>query len=433
MNSQRHTLKLPEGWQAIPLGELGSFQSGGTPSKKETSYWGGNIPFITGADITNFNVYAKEARSFLTKEGLKSGRTAICDPNTILLVTRTCVGNVGIANETMGASQDLSPFNCGPKIHHEFLARYLLSISKQLVSQCRGTSIQGITRDFVRAIEIPLPPLHEQRKIAKILGSVDDVIEKTKAVIAQLKVVKQALLEALLTCGLDSSGHLRNPLKSPHLFKQSPLGLIPKEWEVDKLGSVCARSGGSIQIGPFGSQLHSSDYREEGIPIITVEHLGENEIIHQNLPLVGEEDFKRLKKYHLKTGDLVFSRVGSIDRCAYVSEKEDGWMFSGRCLRVRVGMKLIGSKFLSHQLNNTTHRNWLLKHSVGSTMHCLNTSILSSVPVIIPPLPEQREIVNIITENTQRIMAEERRLDQLEILIIGLMTILLTGSKRVKV
>jgi len=302
--------------------------------------------------------------------------------------------------------------------------------------QSTGTSNASRFRwkegDFT-SFPLLLPPLPEQRKIAEVLGSVDEVIEKTKAVIGQLKAVKQALLEALLTCGLDTSGHLRNPLKSSHLFKQSPLGLIPKEWEVDKLGSVCARSGGSIQIGPFGSQLHSSDYREEGIPIMTVEHLGENEIIHQNLPLVGEEDYERLKKYHLKTGDLVFSRVGSIDRCGYVSEKENGWMFSGRCLRVRVGMKLIGSKFLSHQLNNTTHRNWILKHSVGSTMHCLNTTILSNVPVIIPPFPEQKEFEIIIDANIQRIMTEESKLDQLEVIKNGLMSILLTGEKRVKV
>src|SRR3990172_1230110 len=102
------------------------------------------------------------------------------------------------------------------------------------------------------------------------------------------------------------------------------------DWKAYKLKDVS-----DVQTGPFGSQLHQSDYKSAGTPIITVEHLGENKILHQNLPLVSDEDKNRLNKYVLEEGDIVFSRVGSVDRRAYVSEKEHGWMFSGRCLRVR--------------------------------------------------------------------------------------------------
>ncbi len=102
------------------------------------------------------------------------------------------------------------------------------------------------------------------------------------------------------------------------------------EWKEYKLEDLA-----KVQTSPFGSQLHMSDYKTNGTPIITVEHLGENKIIHENLPLVGLEDRERLKKYILKEGDIVFSRVGSVDRSAYISVREDGWMFSGRCLRVR--------------------------------------------------------------------------------------------------
>src|SRR5208283_4075951 len=99
-------------------------------------------------------------------------------------------------------------------------------------------------------------------------------------------------------------------------------------WKECKLGDVA-----EVQTGPFGSQLHLSDYKVVGTPIVTVEHLGDNRILHSNLPLVGDADKERLKKYILKSGDVVFSRVGSVDRCAFVHETEDGWMFSGRLLR----------------------------------------------------------------------------------------------------
>ena len=103
-----------------------------------------------------------------------------------------------------------------------------------------------------------------------------------------------------------------------------------------------------VQTGPFGSQLHKSDYKEVGTPIITVEHLGENRIIHERMPLVSYDDKERLNKYILREGDIVFSRVGSVDRRAYVKTEEDGWLFSGRCLRVRVHDKSINSSYLSH-------------------------------------------------------------------------------------
>ena len=102
------------------------------------------------------------------------------------------------------------------------------------------------------------------------------------------------------------------------------------EWKTYKLGDIA-----EVQTGPFGSQLHNKDYALVGSPIVTVEHLGNRHFTTQNLPLVSDTDKARLSKYILSEGDIVFSRVGSVDRCSYVSDKEIGWLFSGRCLRVR--------------------------------------------------------------------------------------------------
>ena len=96
-----------------------------------------------------------------------------------------------------------------------------------------------------------------------------------------------------------------------------------------------------VQTGPFGSQLHNEDYVSSGTPIVTVEHLGNRKFTTQNLPMVSDADKIRLSKYSLKTGDIVFSRVGSVDRCSYVSDDENGWLFSGRCLRVRCSDKVM--------------------------------------------------------------------------------------------
>ena len=105
-----------------------------------------------------------------------------------------------------------------------------------------------------------------------------------------------------------------------------------------------------IQTGPFGSQLHKEDYVAEGTPIVTVEHLGGRFFTRQNLPFVDDDDAERLKKYRMKRGDIIYSRVGSVDRCSYAEEENEGWLFSGRCLRVRPKSE-INSEFLYYYLS----------------------------------------------------------------------------------
>jgi type I restriction enzyme S subunit len=192
------------------------------------------------------------------------------------------------------------------------------------------------------------------------------------------------------------------------------------------LGEICRSGGGSIQTGPFGSQLHADDYKDDGVPIITVEHLQEGRIAHKNLPLVGAADRQRLRRYSLAVGDLVFSRVGAIDRCALVSKAEDGWLFSGRCLRVRAGAGRANPLYLSYQLNSWRHRRWILNHSVGSTMACLNTSILSALPVNLPLPPEQRYAAAILSTIDEAIERTEALIAKYEQIKSGLMHDLFT-------
>lgn len=173
-------------------------------------------------------------------------------------------------------------------------------------------------------------------------------------------------------------------------------GPMSAEFAKSPLGDLCVPDGG-VQTGPFGSQLHSSDYVECGTPIITVEHLGENRIIHKNLPRVTDEDKKRLERYTLITGDIVFSRVGSVDRRAIVHPEEDGWLFSGRCLRVRPDRKKIDPGFLSWFFGLPTFQEHIRQIAVGATMPSLNTKILGDVAIYYPPpLKHQQAIACIL-------------------------------------
>jgi type I restriction enzyme S subunit len=160
----------------------------------------------------------------------------------------------------------------------------------------------------------------------------------------------------------------------------------------------------SVQTGPFGSQLHNKDYVSVGTPIVTVEHLGQRKMTRQNLPCVSDSDKDRLSKYTLEYGDLVFSRVGSVDRCSWVSEEEDGWMFSGRCLRVRSNNPAeVYHKYLYYFFNLESTKDFVRNVAVGATMPSINTRLLSEVPISFPGVEAQRQIGDILSALDDRI------------------------------
>ena len=192
------TTNLPDGWRWVRLEEVGEFLSGGTPPKEEAKYWNGNIPFVTGADITELYISENNARAFLTEEGLNSGKTGVCQKGTVLFVTRTRVGRIGIANCLMGASQDLSPYICSRESLPEFLCRYIKNISEYLIANCRGATIKGLTRDIVENISIPVPPLPEQKRIAAILNEQMAAVEKARAAAETQREAATALPSAYL-------------------------------------------------------------------------------------------------------------------------------------------------------------------------------------------------------------------------------------------
>ena len=166
------------------------------------------------------------------------------------------------------------------------------------------------------------------------------------------------------------------------------------------------------QTGPFGSQLHEEDYVANGIPIVTVEHLGDIGFTTQNLPMVSEKDACRLKKYCLKKGDIVFSRVGSIDRNVYTKEDQEGWLFSGRCIRVRCDITKVNPRYLSFYFKLPSFKQMMFNRSVGATMPSLNTDIMDDLPLLLLNRNEQDKVAKILggiddkIENNNTIVAQ---------------------------
>ena len=169
-------------------------------------------------------------------------------------------------------------------------------------------------------------------------------------------------------------------------------GRLGMKFDTIKLSELAA-----IQTGPFGSQLHKEDYVVHGTPIVTVEHLGSRKFTEQNLPCVSDKDKEMLKKYVLKTGDIVFGRKGAVDRHAYIGANEAGWMQGSDCIRLRVKTNKINPRYLSYYFLTPKHKAFMISMcSHGTTMASLNQGILSKIEIDLPERCIQDRIVSII-------------------------------------
>jgi type I restriction enzyme S subunit len=176
------------------------------------------------------------------------------------------------------------------------------------------------------------------------------------------------------------------------------------EWLDTTLGQICAAQGGAIQTGPFGSQLHTSDYKEFGIPVVMPTNIGDGGIVEDGIARIDQTDVDRLSQHKLQMGDIVFSRRGDVTKNALIRPHEVGWFCGTGCLKVRLGDESIATaKFISHCLRLPDIKDWLVRHSVGATMPNLNTGILSAVPIYLPPLHVQLEIAAMLGALDDRI------------------------------
>lgn len=171
------------------------------------------------------------------------------------------------------------------------------------------------------------------------------------------------------------------------------------EWKEYKLGEIA-----DVQTGPFGSQLHQSDYVDVGIPSIMPVNIGDRmNISTEKIVYITEEDAMRLSRYRVQNGDIVYSRRGDVEKCAYINESEAGWLCGTGCLRIRIDSAYADSKFVAYYLSTEDMKSWISNNAVGTTMPNLNSSILQQVPLSLPSLGEQKQIASILSSLDDKI------------------------------
>lgn len=248
------------------IGEVCSFLNGGTPSKSVERYFQGDIPWITGADITSPVVTT--ARSFITKEAVASSATNRVPAGTVLLVTRTSVGKVATAGVDLCFSQDITALTPdASRLHASYLVEFLKTQEAHFERQARGATIKGITRQVVGDMEIPLPPLAEQRRIADVLDRAEALRAKRRTALAELDSLTQSLF-------LDLFG---DPTANPKGWPHKTL------FELGKV--VTGGTPPSANPGMFDGP----------IPFVTPGDLESDEPVRRSLTEAGAEESKTVR------------------------------------------------------------------------------------------------------------------------------------------
>ncbi len=253
--------------------------------------------------------------------------------------------------------------------------------------------------DKLQKSEIWMPNVDEQRIIGQQFDQLDSLITLHQRKYDKLVVFKKSMLEKMFPKDGESVPEIR-------------FAGFTDPWEQRKLGDVA-----DIKTGPFGTLLHAEDYVDDGIPIVTTEHFKTGALPKdkEGIPQVSEEDAKRLEQYRAKEGDILFSRVGSVDANAQVFAGQDGWLFSGRVLRARPDLTLVSSAYLHYELETEEVKSSVISRAVGGTMASINTEILFQTPIFIPAkMTEQNKIGSTCARLDSLITLHQRKLELLQ-------------------
>jgi type I restriction enzyme S subunit len=300
------------------------------------------------------------------------------------------------------------------KVDAGYVLAYLThpAVKSYIESFNAGGSRRAITKAAIESFSLPVPDKSQQQAIAEVLGSLDEKITLNRRVNDTLEAMARAIFQSWFIdfdpvrakTGGESPESICQRLRLtpeqlalfPADFEEAVDGVVPAGWTQSTLGEQAKAHRGFIQTGPFGSQLHASDYVDEGIPVVMPQDMVNRRVSVSKVARVSEDMAQRLSRHALQPGDVVYSRRGDVERHALVSEREAGWLCGTGCLLVRLGAGWPSQAYLSEALDFPATREWLVRHAVGATMPNLNTSILGAVPLLVPPAPLMQAFERIV-------------------------------------
>jgi type I restriction enzyme, S subunit len=348
--------------------------AGQSPPSTTYNRDGNGLPFFQGK--ADFGEIYPQVRFWC------SSPVKIAREGDILISVRAPVGPTNINNVESCIGRGLSAIRPNGSVAQKYLLHYLRSIEKKLADKASGSTFSAITQKDLKNIQIPLPPLPVQQKIAAILDAADLHRQKTKTLIEKYDQLAQTIFQEMFGD-----------------FESNPFG-----FEQTTLGEYLSEKN-SIKCGPFGSQLKIGEYIENGIPVYGIDNVAKNKFIEAKPKFITEEKYNDLKAFHVNKNDILITRTGTVGRTCLAPSLTKA-VIGPNLLKIRIQRKGLSSVFLCFAFNySESIKKQIEMFSPGATVAVYNTTNLNKLRILVPPLSLQDQFVNRI----QLIEAQKER------------------------
>jgi len=421
--------RIPKEWEVVRLCEIvkedkfaivdGPF---GT-QLHSNEYVDSGVPLIRVNNINKDGSFNFNELVYISEVKFKSLKRSAVYPGDILLAkTGATIGKVSIFPKEF--EKGLIASSCAKisidknKADTIYIFYFLLSEFgyKQILALSTGATRPTINLTPISKITISLPPLPEQKKIAEILSTVDQAIEKVDEAIEKTERLKKGLMQELLTKGI---GHKE--------FKDTEIGRIPKEWEVVKISNIADVKGGKRL--PKGHNL--VDFRTT-YPYIRVVDFKNMSIDLANVKFLLPETYKAIKRYTISSNDVYISIAGSVGLAGLIPVELDGANLTENAAKL-CNLRRVVKDYLAYILNSSLAQKQIHSFVGKAQQPKLALFRIEKIKIPLPPLPEQQKIAEILSFVDKRLELLRRKKEKLERVKKGLMNDLLTGRRRVKI
>jgi type I restriction enzyme S subunit len=390
-------------WAKDKIGNLSDSFAGGTPSRSRPDYFNGEIPWISSSEVNL--PYIDNTKEKITVLGLENSSAKWIPKNSVLITMYGATAGV-VSKLLINATSNQAVLALVPdkeKIDGGFLYYQVKENKEAILFLAQGSGQPNLSKDLIDNFEIYFPiSIFVQRQIATILSTADAVIEKTQAAIAKYKAIKQGMLQDLFTRGIDTTtGKLRLSYQdAPALYKESKLGWIPQEWEVERLGEVCSMKSG------------------EGITSKSIYEMSD-------FPVYGGNGLRGFTNSYTHDGEYTLvGRQGAL--CGNITRVSGKFYASEHAVVVTVE-KEINIDWISQKLNTMN----LNQYSEASAQPGLSVNKILRLPILKPTFGEQKEIAKRLIAIDNKLHTEQDFLHKQQQIKAGLMNDLLSGRKKV--
>ncbi len=355
------------------LGEICTFQSGGTPSKSNSAFFGGSIPWITTVALNGSMIDGENAVAWITDEAIQKSAAKIVPANSIMVGTRVGIGKVAINTVPMSTSQDVVSLTHIDTARWDkgFLCKFILAKNDFLMAQARGATIKGIKIETLADLDIPELTLEEQRHISTVLDKVTDLIVQRRAQLDKLDLlVKSRFVE------MFGDPEYNN-----------------KNWEIVPLSTVC--SVGSSK------RIYQNEQSTQGIPFLRISdlmNLINTGILTTNL-YIPEKRYKelQLKGQVPKSGDILVTSRGTLGQCYIIKDYDKFYFQDGMISWLSAFKDNITPLYLSYLFAMPGFHKQIDAMQAGSTVSYLSISMIKNLKVMIPDIKKQQDFAKFVT------------------------------------